>query len=123
MNQCASEFRVFDLGVVTNIPIDFAADSPLFLPIKILPHQYMKNPLLTSEKPFIPALFGTVASLDDSGTETATARNRTPLGETMLDARRLEEVLKAALRKKAAGRKASVNRFEKRISINDGQTA
>lgn len=124
MSQRASGSRIFDLGIVTVIPIEFGADLPFFLPIKIQPHPSMKNSMLTSDQPLVPALFDKAARQEKSEPETAAIGSRISPGELMLDARRLEEVLNAAVRrKKATGRKVSTSRFERRISINGSQIA
>jgi hypothetical protein len=65
----------------------------------------MNNPAL--EKPLIPALFQIAARADDL--KSPLARGREALAEAMLDARRLEAILKAVGRKKKAAANESVS--------------
>ena len=83
------------------IPVQFTVDSPLSSPIKI---QQQDSMTLTSEKTLIPALFQIAALADDPHTmptlKGMLATGRLPLADTMLDADKLEEVLKNLARKK-----------------------
>jgi hypothetical protein len=95
-----------------SIPIQFNVDVPLSYQIKIQPQNSMTH--LTSEKPLIPALFQIAALADDlyamPTLKGMLATGRMPLADTMLDADKLEEVLKAiARRKKSATRRILVS--------------
>ena len=122
MNQRQSKFRSFNANPGLAIPVKFGTDLPLLLPIKIQTPDPRENPLLVPEKPLVPALF--LLATADGPTLKAPAVDRTFLGEMMLDAKRLEAVLQAIVRrKKTTTRRVSAGRFDKSISINDGPTA
>lgn len=83
----------------------------------------MKKSSPVPEKPLLPALFQTDPRAGEL-TRKPPAEAQTFLGEMMLDAKRLEAVLKTIVRrKKTATRRVSADRFDKSISINDGTTA
>ena len=83
------------------------------------------NPTST-QKSLIPALFQIASRADDAESVRALretlAAKKTPLAETMLDAKRLEGILKA-LGKKKKMRRVSTTRFDKRLSLNGGAIA
>jgi hypothetical protein len=82
------------------IPIEFGADLPLSVPIEIQPFKSMKNPLSAQEKPFIPALFNIAHRQGERAFAHAPGAGQTSLGEMMLDAKKLEAILKAVDRRK-----------------------
>lgn len=106
------------------IPIQFAPDFSPVLQVKIQPIHSM-NPTST-QKSLIPALFQIASRADDAESVRALretlAAKKTPLAETMLDAKRLEGILKA-LGKKKKMRRVSTTRFDKRLSLNGGAIA
>lgn len=94
------------------VPIQFNVDAPLSYPIKIQSQNSMTY--LTSEKPLIPALFQIAAFADDPHAMPSLrgmlTTGRMPLADTMMDADKLEEVLKAiARKKKSAARRILVS--------------
>jgi hypothetical protein len=91
------------------ISIEFGAELPMCVPVKIQSQYSMNNPSRISEKSIIPALFQIAARADDAKLASA-LRNvltlkESPSSEKMLDQEKLEGILKAiAKRKKARGR-------------------
>ena len=85
------------------------------------------NPTEISEKSLIPALFQIASRADDIGSvralRRALASSRTPLAEMMLDAKRLEGILKGLGKRKKAARRAAANRPEKKLSFDGGAMA
>lgn len=72
----------------------------------------MKNPAIPSDKSLMPALFQIAARADDPESvvelRSALATGKMPLAEMMLNAEKLEAILKAIVRrKKPAARRAS----------------
>jgi hypothetical protein len=111
MNQCPSTFQSFDSRTVLVIPVEFKSDLPFSLPIKIEAPKPMKKSLLVPEKPLVPNLIENTTCVRDLKPAPA---NQTVLGEMMLDARRLEVVLKDFVRRKKAGmRRVAAGRFNK----------
>ncbi len=117
---------------VPGIAVQFPSDSPRCLPIKIQPQKLMNNPDVNSEKPLIPALFQIAARADDLqslqsllAVRNALALDRASRTEIMLDAEKLDAVLKAVAtkKKKPASRRVSSGRFEKRTTVNDRSVA
>jgi hypothetical protein len=100
-----SKFTPARLG----IPIEFAVESPLNVPVKILPQYSMNHPSRISEKSIIPALFQIAARADDVKPATALrnvlALKESPLSEKLLDREKLEEILKAIAKRKKATRR------------------
>jgi hypothetical protein len=88
---------------------------------------YSMNPTEASEKSLIPALFQIASRADDIGSvralRRALASSRTPLAEMMLDAKRLEGILKGLGKRKKAARRAANGRPEKKFSLNGGAMA
>jgi hypothetical protein len=124
MNPRHSSFRLFNSNPGIAIPVEFETDLPLFLPIKIQMPDPMKNPLLVPEKPSVTDLFRIAPGTNELTPRRASTARQTILGEMMLDAKRLEEVLKDVVRKKkAAARRMSTGRFNKMLSLNEGQRA
>ena len=85
----------------------------------------MKNPASTSDKSIMPALFQIAARAGDPESvpalKAALEMGKVPLTEIMLNAEKLEAVLKGiAKRKKPAARRASGNQ---RISLEGSQAA
>jgi len=84
------------------IPVQFAADLALHSQLQIQPLQPM-NPT-APEKSLIPALFQIAARADEIGSiralRNALAANRTPLHEMMLNAEKVEGILKGFGKKK-----------------------
>ena len=98
------------------IPIQFAVDPPVHYPIKVRPYYLMTTLAFASKKPLIPALFQMAALADDPkalpALKSALGTGRLPLHEAMLDAEKLDAVLKAIARKrKPAPRRPSTNRI------------
>lgn len=84
----------------------------------------MKNPMLISEKEVALTPFQIAARADELAASKTPASGRIHLGEMMLDAKRLEAILTALVRRKKTGpRRAAAGRLEKQISINEGQIA
>ena len=86
------------------------------------------NSTETAQKSLIPKLFQIASLAEDAESvralRQALAAQKTPLAETMLDARRLEGILKALGKKKKAGaRRGPTVRFDKRLSLNGGTIA
>jgi hypothetical protein len=124
MNQRPTRFRSFAFGPDKGIPVEFGADLPLCFHIKIQPPNLMKNPMLIPEKAIVPTPFQIAARLEEPAPEKTPGSGRRHLGEMMLNAKRLEAVLKAIVRRKKTGpRRVAGSRLEKRISINEGQMA
>ncbi len=89
----------------------------------------MTSPDPHSEKPLIPALFQIAARADElqsleslPAVQNALAMDRASRSEMMLDAEKLDAVLKtiAAKKKKPAPRREAARHFEKRLSAPDG---
>lgn len=114
-------------SVQTWIPIQSAADFSPVLDAKTQPIHSM-NATEMPKKSLIPALFQIASRADDAESVRALreelATKKTSLGETMLDAKRLEGILKALGKKKKPGtRRTPSIRFEKRLSLNGGAIA
>lgn len=110
------------------IPIQFSADLPLYLPIKIKPHIPMSNPIVPPTKPVTPTLFQIAARADDPESlvvyKNSLAAGQGRFDEKMLDAGKLEAILNAtSRRKKATSRRAPALRLEKRLAINGAHVA
>jgi hypothetical protein len=104
------------------IPIEFAMDLPLCLPIKIQPFHSMSQSNIPSQKNLIPALFQIAARAEDvqwaPSLRSTVAAGHTSLAEAMLDPQRLEGILNAvSRRKKPASRRAS----DKKNSADNGE--
>lgn len=88
---------------------------------------YSMNPTEVPEKSLIPALFQIAARADDiesvRALKRALASSRTPLAEMMLDAKRVEGILKSLGKKKKAVRRIASVRLEKKLSLNGGAIA
>jgi hypothetical protein len=85
------------------IPVEFTSDFSHSITTTIEPPDFMNNPAL--EKPLLPALFQIAARADDL--TRPLAKGREALAEAMLDAKRLEAILKAiGTKKKAASRES-----------------
>jgi hypothetical protein len=85
----------------------------------------MKNPAIPSDKSLMPALFQIAARADDPESvvelRSALATGKMPLAEMMLNAEKLEAILKAIVRrKKPAARRASGSQ---KISAGDVRMA
>ena len=109
------------------IPVQFLSDLPRSLPIKIQPRKFMNPKDANAEKPLIPALFQIAARADElqslqslMAVRNALALDRASRAEVMLDAEKLDAVLKAASakKKKSAAQRASGGCFEKRTPAN-----
>jgi hypothetical protein len=109
-----------------DIPAQFSADLAPRMQVNPQP-QYSMNPTEVSEKSLIPALFQIAARADDiesvRALRHALASSRTPLAEMMLDAKRVEGILKALGKRKKALRRVTSGRLEKKFSLNDGAIA
>jgi hypothetical protein len=110
-------------GSAPTIPIVFLPDSPSRLQVKIQPQMSMTPPDAHSEKPLIPALFQIAARADElqsleslPALKNALAMDRAFRSEIMLDAEKLDAVLKAAAakKKKSAPRRVSAAHLDKR---------
>jgi hypothetical protein len=91
------------------LPIEFTAEAPLCVPIKIQSFYSMNEPSRISEKSILPALFQIAARFDGAKMPPAVRNALTlscdSLPEKMLDREKLEGILKAiAKRKKATKR-------------------
>jgi hypothetical protein len=90
------------------IPIEFAAEAPLCVPVKIQSLYSMDKPGI-SEKSIIPALFQIAARADDAKLSSALrnvlALKESSLSEKMLDREKLEGILKAIAKRKKATRR------------------
>jgi hypothetical protein len=107
MNQHQGRFLSFDSNPGMTIPVDFWTDFPLVLPIKTKTKNSMKNPVPAQEKPLFPMLFQNNSYAGQRTLKRAAGNGQVELGEMMLDAKRLEAVLKGVVRRK----KASVRRI------------
>jgi len=122
-----------DLGrTAPAIPVHFLFDSPRCLQIKIQPQKFMLSPDAPSDKPLIPALFQIAARAEElqsleslPAVRNALAMDLASRSEIMLDAEKLDAVLKAvaAKKKKTAPRRPSPEHFDKQISTGDRPTA
>lgn len=89
----------------------------------------MNNPDVPSDKPLIPALFQIAARADElqslSAVRNALALGRASRAEIMLNAEKLDAVLRsvAAKKKKTVARRLSSGRFEGGISAGEGSAA
>ena len=98
------------------IPVQFAADVPVHYPVKVRPQYFMSMFTVTTNKPLIPALFQMAALADDPKVLPA-LRNALGTGlllqdEAVLDAGRLDAILKAiAKKRKPAARRFSAGRI------------
>jgi hypothetical protein len=110
------------------VPVLFLSDSPHRLQIKIQPQKFMPASDVHSDKPLIPALFQIAARAEElqsleslPAVRNALDLDRASRAVIMLDAERLDAVLKAvaARKKKSAQRRASHGHFDKRISAGD----
>jgi hypothetical protein len=101
------------------IAIHFAHELPLYFPIKAQPLPPMNKP----EKPLVPALFQIAARIHEPESAPALKNlmRRGELSDAMLDAQKLEAVLKAIVRKKKNGAR-HVSSGE-RLSLDDRQIA
>jgi hypothetical protein len=92
-----------------SIPIEFIAELPLRVPIKIQPQYSMSHPSNVSEKAILPALFQLAARMDDAKLATAfrsvLTLNRECLPEKALDREKLEGILKAIAKRKKTTRR------------------
>jgi hypothetical protein len=86
------------------IPIQFAVDPPVHYQVKVRPYYFMTPLAFASKKPLIPALFQMAALADDPkalpALKSALGTGQLPLHEAMLDAEKLDAVLKAIARKR-----------------------
>jgi hypothetical protein len=87
------------------IPIELTSDFSYSVTTTIEPSDFMNNPAL--EKPLLPALFQIAARADDL--TRPLARGREAFAEAMLDARRLEAILKAVGSKKKTAARESLS--------------
>jgi hypothetical protein len=110
------------------IPIEFLSDFSRSLPVKIQLRKFMNAPDANSEKPLMPALFQIAARADElqslqslPAVRNALALDRASRAEIMLNAEKLDAVLKAvtAKKKKSVAPRAAGGRFENRTSAND----
>jgi hypothetical protein len=90
------------------LTVEFAAELPLSVPVKIQSQYSMNRPSGISEKSIIPALFQIAARADDTKLASA-LRNvltlkESPLSEKILDREKLEGILKAIAKRKKATR-------------------
>jgi hypothetical protein len=132
-SQGLKSLWLHDLGrPAPAIPVLFLSDSPRCFQIKIQPQKFMTPPDAHSEKPLIPALFQIAARAEElqsleslPAVRNALALDRASRAEIMLDAEKLDAVLKAvaAKKKKSAPRRPSSGRFDKGISTGDRPTA
>ena len=106
MNQRPAKFQTFASGPAVGIPTEFGADLSLCIPINIQPHKLMKNPMLISEKEVALTPFQIAARADELAASKTPASGRIHLGEMMLDAKRLEAILTALVRRKKRDRGA-----------------
>lgn len=90
--------QIKDDSATFGIPVEFAADLALHVPVKIQPQYPMNNPL-SSENPLIPSLFQIAARAHDA--RLMPRRSVLALDyERMLNREKLEAVLEAMTRKK-----------------------
>lgn len=89
----------------TGIPIQFSADLSLSHPVKIQSAYSMNNPAYISDKPALPSLFRVAAHADEPELKNALTQGRASLAEMMLNAERLEAILKAVSKKKKSTRR------------------
>src|SRR5215469_3124757 len=92
------------------IPVQFAIDLPLHYEIKIRPQYFMTTLAIAPKRPLIPALFQMAALASDPGTmpalKSVLERGQAHLDDAMLDAEKLDSVLRAITKKrKPAGRR------------------
>jgi hypothetical protein len=104
-------FVVYDLWPPA-FPFNFMLIHLSFLQLKFKTLNPMKNPAIPSDKSLMPALFQIAARADDPESvvelRSALATGKMPLAEMMLNAEKLEAMLKAIVRrKKPAARRAS----------------
>ncbi len=82
---------------------------------------------IAPEKSLIPALFQIAARADEIGSiralRNALAASSTPLHEMMLNAEKVEGILKGFGKKKKSAARRTTPRTDKRISTVDEQTA
>ena len=99
--------RLTSIG--TGIPIEFIAEAPQCVPIKIQSAYSMNKPSSISEESLLPALFQIAARFDGAkmppAVRSVLTLNQDTLPEQMLNQEKLEGILKAiAKRKKTAKR-------------------
>jgi hypothetical protein len=91
------------------IPIDFSAELPLRVPIKIQPQYSMSQPSVISEKTLLPALFQIAARFDNAKMPAAVRSILTlqsdSLPEKMLNHEKLDGILKAIAKRKKTARR------------------
>jgi hypothetical protein len=107
------------------VPVQFGTDLALRPQLQIQPLQPM-NPI-APEKSLIPALFQIAARAEEIGSiralRNALAASSTPLHEMMLNAEKVEGILKGFGKKKKSAARRTIARMDKRISAEDGQMA
>lgn len=108
------ENRLFPM--TTRIPVQFVVDLPLHYEVKVRPKYFITALSVASKKPLIPALFQMAAFAGDPKVMPALKSvleiGRSPLDDAMLDAEKLDAVIRAiARKKKPAGRRATANRI------------
>lgn len=106
-NEGTGASRLTSIG--RGIPIEFANEVPLCVPIKIQSLFSMNKPSRISEKSIIPALFQIAARADDvklsSALRNVLALKESSLSEKMLDREKLEGILKAIAKRKKTERR------------------
>jgi hypothetical protein len=108
-------------SVGTPVPIHFAPDLPLCFPIKTQP----LNPMNKPEKPLVPALFQIAARIHEPESALAlkSLMRRGALADAMLNAQKLESVLKTIARKKKNGLRRVSSHQRLSLDADDRQTA
>src|SRR5580658_2073669 len=124
-NDSVESETLADLAAANGIPVQFFTELAIHLPIKIQPHYPMSNPTVPPAQTIVPTLFQIAARADDPESLVAfkktLASGHAPHAERMLDREKLEAILHAVARKKkAAPRRTTGVRVEKRLSVGDG---
>lgn len=119
MNQSQSYFHLRDTDAVMNIHVEFGDELPISFPIKIQPYKSMKNPLSAPEKPVVPTLFDISPRPGELALKRAPGVSQMTIGEMMLNAKKVEAILKAIVQRKKTPRRVSTSRIEKQIAFSD----
>jgi hypothetical protein len=87
-------------SVYLSIPIQFGPDLPLKFPVKIRSNNSISDSVVPPQKPLVPPLFQIVPHAVKLGFKDTLQFGHAPHTEKMLDAERLEAVLRAFVQKK-----------------------